>query len=48
MPVNIILVTNQVCATQVIHPRLQKYHIDARLSKISEGKRIDWATAEVS
>ncbi|CAG8608971.1 10192_t:CDS:10 [Paraglomus brasilianum] len=30
----------------VIHPRLQKYHIDARLSKISEGKRIDWATAE--
>ncbi|RIB30188.1 dehydrogenase E1 and transketolase domain-containing protein 1 [Gigaspora rosea] len=30
----------------VIHPRLKKFHIQTRLQKISEGKKIDWATAE--
>jgi probable 2-oxoglutarate dehydrogenase E1 component DHKTD1 len=29
-----------------IHPRLQRYHIQTRLQKVQEGKRIDWATAE--
>ncbi|OZJ02164.1 hypothetical protein BZG36_04628 [Bifiguratus adelaidae] len=28
------------------HPRIEKYHIQQRLSKIAEGKKIDWATAE--
>ncbi|CAG8435886.1 6888_t:CDS:10 [Diversispora eburnea] len=30
----------------MIHPRLQKFHIQTRLQKIKEGKNIDWATAE--
>ncbi|CAJ0902185.1 8320_t:CDS:10 [Entrophospora sp. SA101] len=30
----------------VIHPRLLKFHIQSRLLKLSEGKKIDWATAE--
>ena len=29
-----------------VHPRLQKYHIDARIKKLSQGDAIDWATAE--
>ncbi|XP_058443046.1 probable 2-oxoglutarate dehydrogenase E1 component DHKTD1 homolog, mitochondrial isoform X2 [Malaya genurostris] len=29
-----------------LHPHLRKHHVDARLKKISEGMRIDWATAE--
>ena len=32
---------------KVIHPRLKKFHIQSRLQRIAEGKRIDWATAEV-
>ncbi|RIA85155.1 thiamine diphosphate-binding protein [Glomus cerebriforme] len=30
----------------VIHPRLKKFHIQSRLQRIAEGKKIDWATAE--
>lgn len=30
----------------IVHPRLQKYHIDLRVQRAQEGKRIDWATAE--
>ncbi|XP_062545136.1 probable 2-oxoglutarate dehydrogenase E1 component DHKTD1 homolog, mitochondrial [Armigeres subalbatus] len=29
-----------------LHPHLQKHHVAARLRKINEGNRIDWATAE--
>lgn len=29
-----------------LHPRLQKYHVDARLKKLEQGANIDWATAE--
>uniref|UniRef100_A0A182M1G0 Transketolase-like pyrimidine-binding domain-containing protein n=1 Tax=Anopheles culicifacies TaxID=139723 RepID=A0A182M1G0_9DIPT len=29
-----------------VHPHLQKIHIDARLKRLAEGQRIDWATAE--
>ncbi|KAL0089060.1 hypothetical protein F4703DRAFT_1839178 [Phycomyces blakesleeanus] len=29
-----------------VHQRLKKYHIDARLKKIDQGKGLDWATAE--
>lgn len=29
-----------------VHSRLQKYHIDQRIKKISQGHSIDWATAE--
>ncbi|CAO3646284.1 unnamed protein product [Cunninghamella echinulata] len=29
-----------------VHPRLQKYHIDARLKKLNQGTGLDWATAE--
>ncbi|KAJ3124807.1 hypothetical protein HK098_000847 [Nowakowskiella sp. JEL0407] len=29
-----------------LHPRLQKYHIDARLNKLESGKNLDWATCE--
>ncbi|KAJ3151420.1 hypothetical protein HDU86_006120 [Geranomyces michiganensis] len=30
----------------VVHPRVQKYHIDARLRKVEAGKAVDWASAE--
>ncbi|CAG8496484.1 15859_t:CDS:10 [Acaulospora morrowiae] len=30
----------------VIHSRLQKFHVQPRLQKIKEGKKLDWATAE--
>ncbi|ORX97262.1 2-oxoglutarate dehydrogenase, E1 component [Basidiobolus meristosporus CBS 931.73] len=30
----------------VVHPRLQKYHVQNRLQKLKDGKKIDWATAE--
>ena len=29
-----------------IHPRLLKHHVQGRLAKIEEGKKLDWATAE--
>ncbi|KAJ2964596.1 hypothetical protein NQZ79_g439 [Umbelopsis isabellina] len=29
-----------------VHPRVDKYHIQARLKKLKAGKGIDWATAE--
>lgn len=29
-----------------LHPRLQKYHIDARLKRLEKGEGLDWATAE--
>lgn len=29
-----------------LHPHLKKHHVEARLKKIAEGYRIDWATAE--
>ncbi|XP_058821840.1 probable 2-oxoglutarate dehydrogenase E1 component DHKTD1 homolog, mitochondrial [Topomyia yanbarensis] len=29
-----------------LHPHLRKHHVEARLKRISEGTRIDWATAE--
>uniref|UniRef100_A0A182QNH5 Transketolase-like pyrimidine-binding domain-containing protein n=1 Tax=Anopheles farauti TaxID=69004 RepID=A0A182QNH5_9DIPT len=29
-----------------VHPHLQKTHVDARLKRLGEGQRIDWATAE--
>ncbi|KAI7906070.1 oxoglutarate dehydrogenase, E1 component [Cokeromyces recurvatus] len=29
-----------------VHPRLQKYHIDQRLKKITQGYGLDWSTAE--
>ena len=29
-----------------IHSRLSKYHVEARLSKISSGVGLDWATCE--
>ncbi|KAI9478279.1 MAG: oxoglutarate dehydrogenase, E1 component [Benjaminiella poitrasii] len=29
-----------------VHPRLQKYHIDQRLKKLSQGHGLDWSTAE--
>uniref|UniRef100_A0A182N116 Transketolase-like pyrimidine-binding domain-containing protein n=1 Tax=Anopheles dirus TaxID=7168 RepID=A0A182N116_9DIPT len=29
-----------------VHPHLQKTHIDARLKRLADGQRIDWATAE--
>ncbi|CAG8589948.1 16970_t:CDS:10 [Dentiscutata erythropus] len=32
--------------TSSVHSRLKKYHIQSRLQKITEGKNIDWATAE--
>lgn len=31
---------------QKLHPRLQKYHIDARLKRLENGVNLDWATAE--
>ncbi|KAJ1975780.1 hypothetical protein H4R33_006584, partial [Dimargaris cristalligena] len=35
------------CPTDMaVHPRLQKYHIQARLQKLAAGDKIDWATAE--
>ncbi|KAI8913998.1 thiamine diphosphate-binding protein [Powellomyces hirtus] len=30
----------------VVHPRVQKYHIDARLRKVEGGTAVDWASAE--
>ncbi|KAK3814456.1 MAG: thiamine diphosphate-binding protein [Benniella sp.] len=30
----------------VIHSRLEKFHVQSRLSKLKEGQKIDWATAE--
>ncbi|KAF9403025.1 hypothetical protein BGZ94_004739, partial [Podila epigama] len=30
----------------VIHPRLEKFHVQSRLNKIKDGQKIDWATAE--
>ncbi|KAJ3294817.1 hypothetical protein HK104_003284, partial [Borealophlyctis nickersoniae] len=30
----------------VVHPRLQKFHIDSRISKVEQGTKLDWATAE--
>ncbi|KAF7732562.1 hypothetical protein EC973_003309 [Apophysomyces ossiformis] len=29
-----------------VHPRLKKYHVDARLKKLEKGQGLDWATAE--
>ena len=29
-----------------VHPRIAKYHIEHRVSKITQGKGLDWATAE--
>ncbi|KAI9139185.1 thiamine diphosphate-binding protein [Paraphysoderma sedebokerense] len=29
-----------------VHPRLDKFHIQSRLSKLADGTKIDWATAE--
>ncbi|RUS30552.1 thiamine diphosphate-binding protein [Jimgerdemannia flammicorona] len=29
-----------------VHQRVDKYHVQARLTRVAEGKRIDWATAE--
>ncbi|KAJ3016184.1 hypothetical protein HKX48_004167 [Thoreauomyces humboldtii] len=29
-----------------VHPRVQKYHIDARLRKVEDGNAVDWASAE--
>ncbi|XP_049533346.1 probable 2-oxoglutarate dehydrogenase E1 component DHKTD1 homolog, mitochondrial [Anopheles darlingi] len=29
-----------------IHPHVKKTHVDGRLKRLSEGQRIDWATAE--
>ncbi|KAI8060788.1 dehydrogenase E1 and transketolase domain-containing protein 1 [Gongronella butleri] len=29
-----------------VHPRLKKYHIDARLKKLKQGTGLDWATGE--
>jgi probable 2-oxoglutarate dehydrogenase E1 component DHKTD1 len=29
-----------------IHPRIQKYHIDGRISKLQQKTSLDWATAE--
>ena len=29
-----------------VHNRIQKFHIDSRLSKVDAGKGLDWATAE--
>ncbi|RUS19431.1 thiamine diphosphate-binding protein [Endogone sp. FLAS-F59071] len=29
-----------------VHPRVDKYHVQARLQRVQEGRRIDWATAE--
>lgn len=31
---------------QTVHPHLSKTHVNARLKKINEGIKIDWATAE--
>lgn len=31
---------------QIIHPKLMKSHIQSRLNKITNGKHLDWATAE--
>ncbi|KAG0366465.1 dehydrogenase E1 and transketolase domain-containing protein 1 [Gamsiella multidivaricata] len=30
----------------MIHPRLEKFHVQSRLSKLKDGQKIDWATAE--
>ncbi|KNC96364.1 oxoglutarate dehydrogenase (succinyl-transferring), E1 component [Spizellomyces punctatus DAOM BR117] len=30
----------------VVHPRIQKYHVDTRLRKLEDGKGLDWATGE--
>lgn len=32
--------------TQTIHPHLLKTHVNARLTKLANGTKIDWATAE--
>ncbi|KAJ3043955.1 hypothetical protein HDV00_003482 [Rhizophlyctis rosea] len=32
--------------SMTVHPRLQKYHIDARVTKVEQGTKLDWATAE--
>lgn len=29
-----------------VHPRITKYHIEQRVSKMNQGKALDWATAE--
>ncbi|KAF9163639.1 hypothetical protein DFQ26_002295 [Actinomortierella ambigua] len=29
-----------------VHPRLAKFHVQSRLSKLKDGHKIDWATAE--
>ncbi|KAJ1918378.1 hypothetical protein IWQ60_007513 [Tieghemiomyces parasiticus] len=34
-------------AGMTVHPRLLKYHVTARLNKLVEGTRLDWATAEM-
>ncbi|CAH1764844.1 3715_t:CDS:10, partial [Entrophospora sp. SA101] len=39
-------ILEKVGRISVIHPRLLKFHIQSRLLKLSEGKKIDWATAE--
>lgn len=31
---------------QAIHPHLLKTHVNARLTKLKDGQRIDWSTAE--
>lgn len=35
-----------LCPFQVVHPHLQKTHIQNRLNKLIEGQGLDWATAE--
>ncbi len=31
---------------KVIHPRISKYHIEGRVTKLQQSSGIDWATAE--
>ncbi len=35
-----------VPSSMVVHPRLQKYHVESRMKRIEEGTKLDWATAE--
>ncbi|XP_001650884.2 probable 2-oxoglutarate dehydrogenase E1 component DHKTD1 homolog, mitochondrial [Aedes aegypti] len=44
---NLIAQTSVRCPEDfALHPHLRKHHVEARLRKIAEGNRIDWATAE--
>lgn len=31
---------------KAVHPTLQKTHVDRRVQRLTEGKDLDWATAE--